>query len=100
MCPVTQKNGCSVPLRLQNDITLVWAMSKLFKWPQSLGRWSYQEWPSYAVIVVCSNVGMIPEEAILIFDRESVGEVTARRYGILWSRISNKDVNYRQIFKD
>lgn len=72
---------------------IVFGMKKLIKFDLARGkalerattRWGrvYHQWSSDSIVIVGLYMGMVPVEAILVFGGEAVGEVCARKDGIL-----------------
>ena len=46
------------------------------------------QWATYSVIVIGTEVRVIPVESILTLEREAIGEIAAGRDGVLPSRLA------------
>ena len=67
---------------------------KTFERPTARWGGMYHQGPPDGVVVVGTEVGVVPIEAVLIFCGEAVGEVGARKNGIL-----GQDMSYFQVYR-
>jgi len=65
--PIGKQARRCVTFGLKEIVTVVVTRGKLLKGSATRGRRMYEEWTSYSVVVVGSEVRVVPIEAILAF---------------------------------
>lgn len=91
MSPVGQEDRRCITFCLKEVDEVAIACGKLFEGSGTGGGRAYHKWTSYCIVVVGSEVRVIPVEAVLAFCGESVGEIAPWRDRVLFGRDSSAD---------
>lgn len=65
MIPVTQHERCRIPFRSKHRIQFHIILSQALERTSSLRRWVNQKWSTHSVIVVGTEVRVVPVKAVL-----------------------------------